>query len=106
MLPDVPDDTPETPAGVPEHGPESMPLPVPDDVPDVAPAVPLRHIPRRAPRRASAGKPKSPERVFAAEVARGELPSLREVMRRAGCGQPRAREILAELTEMVREKAA
>jgi hypothetical protein len=44
--------------------------------------------------------------VFAAEIKRGELPSLREVKRRAACGTPRARAILAELTELVQEKAA
>jgi hypothetical protein len=44
--------------------------------------------------------------VFAVDIERGELPSLREVMRRAACGQPRAREILTELQGMVREKAA
>jgi hypothetical protein len=44
--------------------------------------------------------------VFAAEIESGELPSPREVMRRAACGQPRARENLAELQETIREEAA
>jgi hypothetical protein len=75
------------------------------DVSPVSPAA-LRPVPGRTPRRTSPGKPKAPGRVFAAEIESGELPSLREVMRRAGCGQPRAREILAELQELMTEKAA
>ncbi len=106
VLPEVPVDAPVSPASVPDDGPEDVAVTVPADVPDVAPVAPLRPLPQRTPRRASPGRPKAPERVFAAEIQRGELPSLREVMRRAGCGQPCAREILAELAETVREKAA
>jgi hypothetical protein len=43
---------------------------------------------------------KFPARVFAAEIEAGVLPSAREVMRRMGCGMPKARAILAELAAM------
>ena len=103
VLPDVPGGTP---AGVPRDGAESVPLPVPDDVLDVAPAAPLRPIPRRAPRRTSPGKPKSPERVFAAEIERGELPSLRQVKAKMHVGTDRAREIQSELRAHLEVEAA
>ncbi len=51
--------------------------------------------------RAPAGKPKSPERVFAAEIERGELPSLRQVKERMHAGTDRARVIRDQLAEVV-----
>ena len=98
VLPDVPVDTRATVA--------SVTVTVPDDVPDVAPAVSLRPVPRRAPRRTAAGKPKAPERVFAAEIERGELPSLRQVKERMHVGTDRAREIQSELRALLEVKAA
>jgi hypothetical protein len=53
-----------------------------------------------APRRAPVGKAKPPERVFAAELAAGQLPSLRAVKSAMHVGTPRARVILAELSEL------
>jgi hypothetical protein len=106
VLPRVSLDTPVTVPSVLHDGPQGVPLPGPDEVPDVTPAVLLRPVPRLAPRRAPAAKSKSPERVFAAEIARGELPSLRQVKERMHVGTDKARGILAELTEMLREKAA
>jgi hypothetical protein len=58
---------------------------------------PRRVSPKRARSRVSAGKAKSPERVFAAELGRGTLPSLRSVMHGMSIGAPRAREVLADL---------
>ena len=71
------------------------------DVPAV-PTVAIRAVSRRrTPRRTSSGKPKAHAKIFASEIERAELPSLREVMRRAGVGQSRGREILAELQETI-----
>lgn len=106
VLPDVPLDTPVTVASVPQDATEDTSLPVAAPVPDTPPAASLRAVPRRTPLRTPPAKPKSAEKMFAVEIQRGELPSLREVMRRAGCGQPRARQILSELQEVMREKAA
>jgi hypothetical protein len=102
----------DTVAALPEAVPVNVPEIAPVDIPvsTVLPTPPeaLRTVPARAPRRAPA-RPKSPARMFAAEVESGELPSLREVKRRAGCGTDRAREILAELQQALAvqaEKAA
>jgi hypothetical protein len=56
---------------------------------------------RPAPTRIDTKRSPAPERVFAAELGRGELPSLRSVMQRCHVGAPRARVILAELTELI-----
>jgi hypothetical protein len=53
------------------------------------------------PTRIDAKRRPAPERVFAAELAAGQLPSLRAVKERAHVGTPRAREILAELAELI-----
>jgi hypothetical protein len=46
---------------------------------------------------------KTPERVFAAEIDRGELPSLRAVKERMHVGTDRARVIRAELASTMQE---
>ncbi|MGH3247896.1 MAG: hypothetical protein ACRDOI_17075 [Trebonia sp.] len=115
-------EAPTAPVSTPETVADTVPVAVLEDVPADVPvggqgAVPpvvtggvpvasLRAVPRRTPRRTSPGKPKSPERLFAAEIERGDLPSIREVKRRAACGTPRAQAILADLQEMMQEKAA
>jgi hypothetical protein len=48
---------------------------------------------------------KTPERVFAAEIDRGELPSLRAVKERMHVGTDRARVIRAELASTMQEAA-
>jgi hypothetical protein len=58
---------------------------------------------KRAPRRPTAGKPKSPERIFAAELEAGEVPSLRAIKARAKCGTDRARVIRDELAQIMKE---
>lgn len=84
-----------------------------DTVPAVADAVPVDGVPPaparrvqavasgRAPRRASGRMPKAPEKIFAAHIESGELPSLREVKRRMSVGTPRAQHILADLETVV-----
>ena len=57
---------------------------------------------RRARRRAS----RAPERVFAAELEQGELPSLRAIKSRAKCGTDRARAIREQLSEILRERVS
>ncbi|MGH3264506.1 MAG: DUF2637 domain-containing protein, partial [Trebonia sp.] len=92
---------PVPPATVPETAAETVPADVPVAEPvSTVPPVPVvapRAVAARAPRRAAGGKPKAPERVFAAEIGQGELPSLREVKRRMNVGTDRARAILGEL---------
>jgi hypothetical protein len=98
---DVPDDVPAiVPADVPETTPAAEPVgtvyPVPAPVPPTVAA--------RAPRRAPAGKSSLPEKVFAAEVGRGELPSLRAIKQRARCGTDRARAIRDDLARLIEEE--
>jgi hypothetical protein len=47
------------------------------------------------------GRVKEPERVFAAEIEAGHLPSLRAIKARISCGTDRTRVILAQLTQAV-----
>lgn len=103
VLPSVPPDTPVTVPSVPQGEPGDSPPAVPDDVPAVAPAASLRPVPARAPRRAPPGKPKAPERVFAAQIEAGTLPSLRQVKERMHVGTDRARVIRGILAAMLQE---
>jgi hypothetical protein len=83
-----------------------------EDVPDTeaartAPSVPVR-VPKtvpsgRAPTRARVTGVKTPERVFAAEIDRGELPSLPAVKERMHVDTDRARLIRAELASTMQE---
>jgi hypothetical protein len=52
---------------------------------------------------APVGKAKSPERVFAAEINRGELPSLRQIKERVHVGTDRARVIRDQFAAMLQE---
>jgi len=79
---DVPVDT--APMGVP-----TVPAPVP------------RTVAARAPRRAPVSKSRTPERVFAAEIESGTLPSLRQVKATMHVGTDKARAVLAELQAAV-----
>ena len=101
-------------ATVPEVEPATVPSAVPVDVPEIAPvAVPADGVPPtpvtvprtvtsgRAWGRASKRSARTPERVFAAEIERGELPSLRAVKSRMSCGTDRARLILSDLQTVV-----
>ncbi|HET9081668.1 MAG TPA: DUF2637 domain-containing protein [Trebonia sp.] len=98
----VPGGTPVTPVSVPQDGPESVPPSVAAPVPRVVPGASLRRSPKRAP----AGRPKSAEKVFRAELAAGQVPSLRQVKERMHVGTPRARAILADLQAITESVAA
>jgi hypothetical protein len=49
--------------------------------------------------RALQSRPKSAEKVFAAELSAGELPSLRAIKERMHVGTDRAREVQRELAD-------
>jgi hypothetical protein len=105
-------------ADVPQDGPERVPA----DVPEVEPVKPLRvpagtvppvrtTVPRtvasgRARGRAQAGRSKTPEKLFAAEIEAGELPSLRSIKDRCHVGTERARVVQAELATAMQGMAA
>lgn len=55
---------------------------------------------RPGPARIDARRKADPVKVFAAELAAGQLPSLREIKVRAHCGTDKARAIRAELAEL------
>ena len=97
--------TPAPDATVPAVA-DAVPSAVPSAVPvDGVPPAPARRVQAvasgRAPRRASGRMPKAPEKIFAAHIESGELPSLREVKRRMSVGTPRAQHILADLETVV-----
>jgi hypothetical protein len=96
---DVPADVPEdVPEDVPAHDPSSTVYPRPVTVPRTVPS-------KRVPRRAPVGKVQTPERVFQAEIERGELPSIRRVKQVMHVGTPRAQEIRNQLAEMLEAQA-
>jgi hypothetical protein len=88
--------------------PEDVSLPVPDDTartvaPAVTGAAPIPPVPdargavaRRRPVNAHARA----ERRYAADLADGQVPSLRALMRDLGLGQPKAREVRAHLASL------
>jgi hypothetical protein len=103
------------PVAVPETVAAIVPEVVPVDVPETEPASTVPPVPvvrvrtvasGRAPRRAQAARPKAAEKLFAAEIESGELPSLREVKRRAGCGTDRARALRDQLADTMQEVPA
>jgi hypothetical protein len=92
--------------------PEIAPVDVLEDVPEVEPASTVPPAPVAVPRtvasgrargRVQPGRAKAPEKMFAAEISRGKVPSLREVKRRAACGTDRARVIRDQLAEILQE---
>jgi hypothetical protein len=96
---DVPVDVPgDVPADVPEIALVDVPV---DEVPTPPVTLPRTVPAKRAPRRPTAGKPKSPERIFAAELAAGTVPSLRAVKDRMHVGTDRARIIRDQLAAML-----
>ena len=95
----VADDVPGTvPAGVPEIAPVAVTA---STVPPAPVATARTVASGRARGRASGRAPKAPERVFSAELERGELPSIRAVKARMHVGTDRARVILADLQDVV-----
>ena len=96
-------EVPTVPVGAPETVAD-VPVVVRATVPAAVHAVrPLRPQAAARPRRARPARAKDPERVFAAEIEAGELPSLREIKRRAACGTDRARAIRQELARVMAE---
>jgi hypothetical protein len=106
---------PIPPVSVPETVADAVPEVVPANVPEIepeaehartVPPVPVtvpKTLAARARKRVPASRSKTPERIFAAEIDRGELPSLREVKRRAACGTDRARVIRDQLAATLQE---
>jgi hypothetical protein len=100
----VPVPAPETaPAAVPESAPaalpERVPVPVPEVHPAALPSAPARRT-RSAPARRTRPVPvtaESAEAEFAAELAAGEIPSIRKIRAVLHVGQDRARELQAHL---------
>lgn len=72
-------------------------------VPTVPVGVPRTVQAGRGRGRAPVGKAQSPERVFAAEITRGELPSLRQIKERVHVGTDRARVIRDQLAALLQE---
>jgi hypothetical protein len=102
---DVPGNVPaDVPVDVPVDASVTAAVDVPaSDIPTTRPplfnTVTSGRAPRRAPKRAS----RAPEKVFATELEAGELPSVREIKRRAKCGTPRATEIRNSLAAIMQE---
>ena len=100
-------------ATVPEVGPATVPSAVPVDVPVIEPvAVPVDGVtptPVTVPRTVATGRARgrarkqAPEHAFAAELARGELPSIRAVKAKLHVGTDRARAVRDELEEILQE---
>lgn len=116
VLREVPAGTPVTAPSVPQGWPEGVPLAVPAYVPKSALAeplcVPASTVPTApaatatartaAIRRVPVSKSRTPERIFADEISRGELPSIRSIKARARCGTPKAQEIRDSLTALLK----
>lgn len=94
--------------GVPGLVAASVPGVQPGDVPaSTVPSAPARRARTvaagRAPGRAPRHTSKTPERVFADEISRGELPSLRAIKSRMNVGTDRARVIRDELAAVLQD---
>ena len=96
----------------PEGASEPLPTPAPESAPEDAPESALKSAPKAAPRSASRLKPKpgvrrikapAPATFYAAELAAGELPSLRKIRADLHVGQERAKSIHGELETAMTE---
>jgi hypothetical protein len=99
----------------PEGAPEPLPAPAPESAPGDAPESALKSAPKAAPRAASRPGPKSgvrrikapaPAMFYAAELAAGEVPSLRKIRADLHVGQERAKAIRGELEAAMTEGTA
>jgi hypothetical protein len=102
----TPDATGETVSDADADAPEVTPAiaPVVEPVDTVYPPITSvgSTVPAARGRRSTpAAKSRAPERVFKDELERGEIPSVRETMRRLKVGAPKAREIRNELVAML-----
>lgn len=92
------------PRGVPAGVPEIAPVAVAASTVPPAPVATARTVASgRARGRASGRASKAPERIFAAEISRGQVPSLSAIKTRAKCGADRARTIRDQLAEILQE---
>lgn len=95
------------PHGVPGDVPVIEPMPVPEIASVAVTASTVPPAPGGVPRTVATGRARgraqarAPEKVFAAEISRGELPSLRAIKSRARCGTDRARVIRDHLSELL-----
>jgi hypothetical protein len=99
-FPGDPGTAPEvTPAGAPQVFPETVPGPVPHPALEAAPSVPEGRSPRRSPAPAGNGKqpgPATPSRLrefYAADLAAGQVPSIRQIKREWPVGYQAASEL-------------
>ncbi len=86
------------PAGVPATDPETVPASAPVPVPAPAPVPDPEPAP--APGYGLNGHGHEAERIFADELAAGDVPSIRRIRAALHVGQPRAREIQAHLEKL------
>lgn len=105
VVDDVPRDVPADVSGVvPADLPGTESVAVTASTVPTAPVATVRTVASgRARGRASGRASKAPERIFADEISRGELPSLRAIKTRAKCGTDRARVIRDQLSEVLQE---
>jgi hypothetical protein len=92
----------QAPAEIPAAVPAAVPMPeLPGtaELPDTSAGIPeLETIPATDTTPVPAGSDAA--RVFAAEVAAGKVPGIREIRRRMRCGQPAAYTVQAQLREL------
>jgi hypothetical protein len=97
-----------------ESAPEPLPVPVPESAPEGTPVSAPRSAPRSARKSAPGVKPKSavkrtvkavdPVDLYAAELAAGEVPSLRRIRADMHVGQDKAKTIQGELSALLLER--
>jgi hypothetical protein len=95
----VPGETAGNGPSVPDSGPVDVPAHVPLAVPQVAP---VAHVRAHGSTRPRSPRQPVPERVFAAEIKRAELLSLRTIKARMHVGTDRARLVRDQLVEILR----
>lgn len=93
----------DVPVNVPKYVPVIEPVAVTASTVPPAPVATARTV---ASGRARGRASKAPEKVFAPEISRGEMPSLRVIKVRAKCGTDRARVIRDQLAEILQEVPA
>lgn len=91
------------PGAAPKSG-ESEPEPEPVDAPARAPRTPVRSAPRTAKPGNRRVKPVDPAQFYAAELAAGKLPSIRQLKADLHVGQERGKSIRAELEALLVER--
>ena len=99
---DVPGVNPEAAPAVPESEPAPVPVPVSESAPGVPTGVPRSaNRVRVKPVTKRAAKALDPVALFADDLARGEVPSLRRIRAALCVGQPRAQAVKADLEAII-----